>query len=115
MTHSITESGKYLAGIFPMSTHKEWAHNAVYIHRWTNTRRSLAALAGRPRQQDSQSMLKTWNRAPYSGLRSSASRSSHAVSPTSSVSQSARAPRVPRIKDAPLPFPCPAASLGRTG
>ena len=44
VTHSITESGKHLAGIFPMSTHKEWARNAVYIHRLSEMNKRLKTL-----------------------------------------------------------------------
>ena len=47
VTHSITESGKHLAGIFPMSTHKEWARNAVYIHRLSEMNKRLKTLENR--------------------------------------------------------------------
>ena len=47
VTHSITESGKHLAGIFLMSTHKEWARNAVYIHRLSEMNKRLKTLENR--------------------------------------------------------------------
>ena len=44
VTHSITESGKHLAGIFPMSSYKEWARNAVHIHRLNETGKRIKQL-----------------------------------------------------------------------
>ena len=44
VTHSITESGQHLAGIFPMSGYKDWARNAVYIHRLSEMNKRLKTL-----------------------------------------------------------------------
>ena len=53
VTHSISESGLHMAGIFPMQTHKEWARNAVHVRRLSEMSKRLkeleqqiAALAG---------------------------------------------------------------------
>jgi len=44
VTHSITESGQHVAGIFPMSSYKEWARNAVHIHRLNETGKRIKQL-----------------------------------------------------------------------
>ena len=44
VTHSITESGQHVAGIFPMSSYKEWARNAVHIHRLNDTAKRIRQL-----------------------------------------------------------------------
>ena len=44
VTHSITESGQHVAGIFPMSSYRDWARNAVYIHRLGETEKRLKQL-----------------------------------------------------------------------
>ena len=44
VTHSITESGQHLAGIFPMSGYKDWVRNAVYIHRLSEMNKRLKML-----------------------------------------------------------------------
>ena len=44
VTHSITESGRHVAGIFPMSSYKEWARNAVHIHRLNETGKRIKQL-----------------------------------------------------------------------
>lgn len=44
VTHSITESGQHLAGIFPMSGYKDWARNAVYIHRLSEMNKRIKTL-----------------------------------------------------------------------
>ena len=44
VTHSITESGKHVAGIFPMSSYREWARNAVYVNRLAETDKRIKAL-----------------------------------------------------------------------
>ncbi|MDO4877728.1 MAG: UDP-3-O-(3-hydroxymyristoyl)glucosamine N-acyltransferase [Neisseria sp.] len=44
VTHSITESGRHVAGIFPMSSYKEWARNAVHIHRLHETAKRIKQL-----------------------------------------------------------------------
>ena len=44
VTHNITESGQHLAGIFPMSGYKDWARNAVYIHRLSEMNKRLKML-----------------------------------------------------------------------
>ncbi|MGF6147011.1 UDP-3-O-acylglucosamine N-acyltransferase [Kingella potus] len=44
VTHSITASGQHIAGIFPMSSHKEWARNAVHISRLSDTSKRIKQL-----------------------------------------------------------------------
>lgn len=44
VTHSITESGQHLAGVFPMMSHKEWARNAVHLRRLNEMNKRLNAL-----------------------------------------------------------------------
>lgn len=44
VTHSITESGTHVAGIFPMSSYRDWARNAVHIHRLNDTAKRIRQL-----------------------------------------------------------------------
>ena len=44
VTHSITESGTHVAGIFPMSSYRDWARNAVHIHRLSDTAKRIRQL-----------------------------------------------------------------------
>ena len=44
VTHSISESGTHVAGIFPMSSYKEWARNAVHVRRLSETDKRIRQL-----------------------------------------------------------------------
>lgn len=44
ITHSIKESGRHIAGPYPMQTHKEWARNAVHIRHLSDMNKRIKQL-----------------------------------------------------------------------